>query len=169
MLQLYLIRHGIAADRHPQTYPDDRQRPLTDAGVKKTRKIAKRLAELGLHFDHLLTSPLIRAQQTAEILVNAKLSTKPEISATLAPAGELQDWLTWYNTIPKTGNNGDVAIAVVGHQPDLGQWAEQLIWGEVREKLIVKKAGVIGVNLPDDGEIIGQSELFWLVPPRFLL
>ncbi|USR93211.1 phosphohistidine phosphatase SixA [Phormidium yuhuli AB48] len=169
MPQLYLIRHGIAADRNPQTYPDDRQRPLTDAGVKKTRKIAKRLAELGLQFDHLLTSPLIRAQQTADILHNAKLSPQPEIFPALAPCGPIQDWLNWYNTLPKTSKNGDVAIAVVGHEPDLGQWAEQLIWGEVREKLIVKKAGVIGVNLPDDGEIIGQSTLFWLVPPRFLL
>ncbi|NMG57693.1 phosphohistidine phosphatase SixA [Geitlerinema sp. P-1104] len=169
MLQLYLIRHGIAADRNPQTYPDDTQRPLTDAGVKKTRKIAKRLAELGLEFDYLLSSPLVRARQTAEILVNAKLSATLEISAALAPGGDVQDWLNWRNSIPKTGKNGDVAIAVVGHEPDLGQWAEQLIWGEVREKLIVKKAGVIGVNLPDDGEIIGQSELFWLVPPRFLL
>ncbi|OAB55994.1 histidine phosphatase family protein [Phormidium willei BDU 130791] len=169
MTQLYLIRHGIAADRSPQTYPDDSQRPLTDAGVKKTRKIAKRLAELSLQFDYLLTSPLMRAQQTAEILVNAQLSPKPEISTALAPAGQLQDWLHWYNTIPKTGNNGDVAIAVVGHQPDLGHWAEQLIWGESRGQLIVKKAGVIGVNLPDNGEIIGQSTLFWLVPPRFLL
>lgn len=169
MTQLYLIRHGIAADRSPQTYPDDRQRPLTDAGVKKTRKIAKRLAELNLQFDYLLTSPLVRAQQTAEILANAQLSPKPDISAALAPAGQLQDWLHWYNAIPKTGKNGDVAIAVVGHQPDLGHWAEQLIWGERRGQLIVKKAGVIGVNLPDEGESIGQSQLFWLVPPRLLL
>jgi phosphohistidine phosphatase len=169
MTQLYLIRHGIAADRHPQEYPNDGQRPLTEAGVKKTRKIAKRLAQLGLQFNYLLTSPLIRAQQTAEILVNAKLSTKPEISTPLAPTGELQDWLDWYNAIPKTGKNGDVAIAVVGHQPDLGHWAEQLIWGESRGQLIVKKAGIIGVNLPDEGESIGQSQLFWLVPPRLLL
>lgn len=169
MSQLYLIRHGIAADRNPQEYPDDSQRPLTDAGRKKTRKIAQRLADLGLQFNHLLTSPLLRAQQTAELLVAAKLSPKLEMFPPLAPGGEVQDWLTWRQRHYPDSKNGDVAIAVVGHQPDLGQWAEQLIWGEVREKLIVKKAGVIGINLPDDGDAIGQSELFWLVPPRFLL
>ncbi|KPQ39035.1 MAG: phosphohistidine phosphatase SixA [Phormidium sp.] len=169
MIQLYLIRHGIAADRNPQEYPDDRQRPLTDAGRKKTRKIAKRLKELGLNFDHLLASPLIRAQQTADILQNAKLSKIREVFPPLAPGGDVQDWLTWQQRHYPDSKNGDVAIAVVGHQPDLGHWAEQLIWGEPRGQLIVKKAGIIGVNLPDEGDSIGQSQLFWLVPPRLLL
>jgi phosphohistidine phosphatase len=56
----------------------------------------------------------------------------------------------------------------VGHEPSLGEWAECLVWGEARGRLRLKKAGVIGINVPLD-DPIGNSELFWLVPPRVLV
>lgn len=65
-MELYLIRHGIAAERG--TYPKDEERPLTEKGRAKTQKVAQRLYALGLRFDFILTSPLVRARQTAEIL-----------------------------------------------------------------------------------------------------
>lgn len=164
MTQLYLIRHGIAADR--SEYASDKARPLTEAGQQKTTKIAQRLRQLDLKFEALLSSPLLRARQTAEILQNAQLCDKVETFPALAPAGNLHDWLTWW----RNGNFSPKAkLAVVGHQPDLGDWAQMLVWGSSQEKLIVKKAGVIGVALPEVGDPVGRSELFWLTPPRFLL
>ena len=68
MPSLYLIRHGIAEEHG--TYEDDTQRPLTDEGRKKTKQVAKRLYDLGLRFDLLQTSPLVRAQQTADVFAN---------------------------------------------------------------------------------------------------
>ncbi|CAD5927580.1 putative protein sll0400 [Planktothrix tepida] len=164
MTDLYLIRHGIAAEHG--TYQNDDERPLTQEGDRKTRKVASRLKELELEFDIILTSPLIRARQTAEILKAAGLSQQLEECAALAPGGNLHDWVSWYNNWKTTSAK---AFALVGHQPDLGHWAELLLWGNFQESLIVKKAGVIGITLPSTGSPIGQSQLFWLTSPKFLL
>lgn len=164
MTQLYLIRHGIAADR--SEYARDGDRPLTDAGRQKTQKIARRLAKLGLRFDVLLSSPLVRAWQTAEILQAAGLCGAIARFEPLAPGGDVADWVAWWGDRA----NADLeTIAVVGHEPDLGHWAERLVWGEARGMLVVKKAGAIGVELPQAGNPIARCELFWLTPPRLLL
>ena len=62
--ELYLIRHGVAAERG-ENYPDDTKRPLTNDGVQKLRKEARALLELDITFDVILTSPLVRTRQTA--------------------------------------------------------------------------------------------------------
>ncbi|MGB3535544.1 MAG: phosphohistidine phosphatase SixA [Microcoleaceae cyanobacterium] len=164
MTNLYFIRHGIAADRG--IYDNDEDRPLTPVGNRKTRKIAQKFLQLGLKFDRILSSPLVRARQTAEILHKQGLSLAVEEFNPLSPYGNIQDWLRWYDQDSKAT---DKNIALVGHQPDLGNWAEILVWGESLEKLIVKKAGVIGITLPENGTVIGKSQLFWLSPPKFLL
>jgi phosphohistidine phosphatase len=162
-MDLYLIRHGLAGQHGD--YANDDERPLTDEGKQKTRQVAKRLHELGLRFDLILTSPLVRATQTAEILQSSKLSKKLEITDFLAPGGNIQDWLSWL----ETWKAPDKTLCLVGHEPDLSAWAEQLIWGDVRGKLILKKAGAIGLLLPSTDKPISNSQLFWLSPPRFLL
>ncbi len=164
MTHLYLIRHGIAAER--ELYLSDEERPLTKEGDRKTRKVAQKLLDLGLKFDIVLSSPLVRARQTAEILISAGLSSQLKNFPELAPDGDINFWLDWYQAWSQTGGK---SLALVGHQPDLGNWAELLVWGEAREVLVVKKAGVIGVNLPETGSWLGQSQLFWLTPPRFIL
>jgi hypothetical protein len=90
---LYLIRHGIAAERG--TYADDRDRPLTAKGRDRTERVAQRLSQLGLSFDALLSSPLVRAYETAEILVYQGLAPYFTRHDALAPGGDLADWLTW--------------------------------------------------------------------------
>ncbi|MDI9638358.1 phosphohistidine phosphatase SixA [Oscillatoria amoena NRMC-F 0135] len=163
-MELYLIRHGIAADR--EAYERDRDRPLTEEGRKKTQKVAKRLRSLDLNFDLILTSPLIRARQTAEILLSQHLAPLLQESEHLAPEGELQAWLAWLNS--KTAPQGQ-RLALVGHQPNLGDWTETLVWGTPKGAIAVKKAGVIGLELPNPDAPIGRSTLFWLSPPRMLL
>lgn len=160
-MELYLIRHGIA---QRTSDIEDEKRSLTKLGHQKTEEVAKRLRELGLRFDTILTSPLVRSRQTAEILQAAGLSKKIEESSYLAPDGDIYAWLKFieqWQPQPET-------IAIVGHQPDLGQWAEILIWGEARSKLILKKAGVIGLTMPQNSPV-GHSSLFWLTPPKFLV
>ncbi|PSB12355.1 phosphohistidine phosphatase SixA [filamentous cyanobacterium CCP1] len=163
-MELYLIRHGLAAERG--TYAHDDERPLTDAGLRKTKRVAKRLHELNLQFDLILTSPLVRARQTAEILQTVGLVKQVEESAYLAPGGAFEAWLNWLEQWRSGGGN---SLAIVGHEPDLGEWAERLIWGEPRHNLVVKKAGIIGIYLPAQGTPVGRSELFWFTPPRLLL
>lgn len=164
MTHLYLIRHGIAADR--ELYEIDEERPLTKDGDRKTRKVAQKLKSLNLKFEIVLSSPLVRARQTAEILKSVGLTDHVEEFPPLAPEGEINFWLDWYRNWSQTLGK---SLALVGHQPDLGNWAEILIWGDVREALIVKKAGIIGITLPDQGSLVGNSQLLWLTPPKFLL
>lgn len=161
-MELYLIRHGIAQKRTSDI--EDEKRSLTKVGHQKTEQVAKRLRELGLRFDTILTSPLVRSRQTAEILQAAGLGYQLEESSYLAPGGDIYAWLKFieqYAPQPET-------IAIVGHQPDLGQWAEILIWGEARSKLMLKKAGIIGLTMPQNSPV-GRSSLFWLTPPKFLV
>ncbi|WP_421657354.1 phosphohistidine phosphatase SixA [Leptothermofonsia sp. ETS-13] len=163
-LDLYIIRHGLAGERG--TYANDDERPLTSEGKKKTRQIARRLAELDVQFDLILTSPLVRAKQTAEILLEAGLAQSLEEAGYLAPGGDIDAWIDWLQTWRQSGKSN---LALVGHEPDLSEWAETLVWGKPKGAFILKKAGVIGLTLPEAGSPIANSELFWLSPPRFLL
>jgi phosphohistidine phosphatase len=164
MIELYLIRHGLAGEFG--TYPNDNERPLTEDGIKKTRLIANRLIDLGLQFDLILTSPLVRAKQTADILVEVGLGSQLQEVNYLALDSNITAWLSWLSTwVP--GNQK--RLALVGHEPTLSTWAELLAWGEVKGAIKLKKAGIIALSLPESGSPIGQSTLFWLTPPRFLL
>ncbi|WP_072621871.1 phosphohistidine phosphatase SixA [Spirulina major] len=160
-MRLYLIRHGIAADR--ARYSQDAERPLTEKGRKKTQQVAQRLVQLGITVDVLLSSPLVRAHQTAEIFQQAGLAPSVDLFPPLAPEGDLNLWVNWY-TVQSLN-----AIALVGHQPDLGQWAEQLVWGKSSDRLTVKKAGIIGLRLNPTGNPIGNAELVLLTSPKWLL
>ncbi|MEM9161974.1 MAG: phosphohistidine phosphatase SixA [Cyanobacteria bacterium P01_F01_bin.4] len=162
--EVYLIRHGIAAERG--TYADDDQRPLIEKGMRRTRQVAERLGSLGLAFDMILTSPLLRATQTAKILQQAGLGNHINVCPPLAPGGSLPEWLNWLATWQPAGGP---CVALVGHEPDLSEWAQRLVVGSVAHRWTLKKAGVVGLRVPAAEDAIAHSELFLWVPPRFLL
>lgn len=164
-MQLYIIRHGIAAEK--TEYKNDEERPLIEKGRQKTEKVAQRLLDSGIHFDLILTSPLVRAKQTAEILHESGLSDQLEEFPALAPDGNIQDWVNWW--LKSRYNLDESSLALVGHEPDLGNWAETLIWGQSQGKLVIKKSGVIGLELPVGIDPRGKSNLFLLSSPKFLL
>jgi phosphohistidine phosphatase len=130
-------------------------------GRLKTIKVADRLTQLGVKFDLLLTSPLLRAKETAAIF--SSLADQIQETAHLAPEGRIEDWLQEFQP------NGIKALALVGHQPNLGNWAEQLVWGSCQEKISLKKAGIIGVEVPTTDKSMGTGSLFLLVSPKWLL
>lgn len=163
-IDLYIVRHGLAGEHG--SYANDDERPLTDEGVRKTRRIAERLREMDVAFDLILTSPLVRARQTAEILYTTGLSPHLEESPHLAPTGTLPNWLPWFDQWRQTAGR---CLALVGHEPNLSSWAEQLVWGEVKHQMVLKKAGVIELAVPEQGAVVGRCQLLWLTPPRFLL
>ncbi len=162
-MKLYCIRHGLAHD--PQPEQPDSQRILTKEGYKKTRLVAQRLAALGVRVELILTSPYLRASQTAVICHEQGLGPMPVIHEALQPGGDWASWLAWWQEWQTQGGG---AVALVGHQPDLSHWAERLVWGEVRDKLVLKKAGVILLELPEQGHPVGQAQLLWLLPPKVL-
>ena len=165
-MELYFIRHGIAEDR--SKYEQDCDRPLTDKGVKKTTKVAQRLINLGLKFNIVLTSPFLRAKQTAEILKKEGLSEQIEIFSPLAPDGNLEDLVNWLQK--SVYNEIESSVALVGHQPNLGEWAEKLVWNNNHKQgMIVKKAGIIGLQLTLLANTISKAQLFLLTSPKWIL
>lgn len=164
-MELYLIRHGIAADK--ADYDNDEERPLTEEGRKKTKNVAQQIHARKLHFDLILTSPLLRARETAKILQDINLSSVVEEFPPLAPDGNIEEWVSWLQQRRQTTT--DQSLALVGHQPDLGNWAEILVWGKAQEKLVLKKAGIIGLKLPETETPLNGSELFLLTSPKWLL
>jgi phosphohistidine phosphatase len=169
-MYLYLIRHGIAVDLdpiNPDPTASDLARSLTKIGRKKIKQVAKHLQMSGLAFDTILSSPLVRAHQTAEILVAQNLSSQLEISTDLAPAGNLQSWITWWES--RSTDKPISKLALVGHEPNLSEWAELLIVGSIQHRLILKKGGVIGLKFPTSQISLGTAQLHCLIPPKYLI
>ena len=153
MIKLYLLRHG-QADWPDWNRPDD-ERPLTAKGKKEMHEVAAALATREVRPDVILSSPLPRALQTAQIAAEA-LSMPVTVEPSLAPGfGDtaLRKLLTQY-----TGRD----VMLVGHEPSLSETVES-ITGAV---IVMPKAGLVRIDLsaidPPDGE------LRWLIPPKFL-
>lgn len=131
MADLLLLRHGIAAE--PSADRPDAERPLTPRGEERTRAVLQRLVALELGCDQLLTSPLLRARQTAELAVAAGLAPALGVAEALAPGGD---------PLPLLEQAAGVGrLLLVGHEPDLGNLAARLI-GAPAGSLLLKKAGV---------------------------
>ena len=146
-VELYLIRHGLAAERG-ESYPDDTKRPLTNEGVQKLRKEAKALLALDVTFDVILTSPLTRTRQTAEVIAAAFRN---------APPGAIMEELSKQHRRRR--------IALVGHEPGIGELAGRLIG--LRRPLGFKKGAICRIDvaaLPP----AGPGQLRWFLTPRIL-
>jgi phosphohistidine phosphatase len=160
--KIYFIRHGLAGQFGD--YADDAVRPLTTDGQTKTRKVAERLKNLDVKFDRILSSPYIRAHQTAEILQATKLGSKIETAEFLQPEQPFAPLLEWLEQVDRTQT-----VAIIGHEPNLSTATEELVFGQAIHRLVLKKAGVIAVDAPADGDLRGHCELRWLLAPKILL
>jgi phosphohistidine phosphatase len=160
VLELYLVRHGLAAERG-EDYPDDSKRPLTSAGIARLRKEAKALTTLDVDFDLIISSPLVRAKQTADTLATS-MPSHPEVilSDALAPAGTPAALFQELGRHMRKGR-----IALVGHEPSMGELAARLIGA--RTPLEFKKGGICRI----DFEVFppkGVGQLRWFVTPKML-
>jgi len=176
--ELLLLRHGIAEERDPdpgdQADQADRRRSLTSEGAERTARLISRLCDLDLGCDVVLSSPLRRARQTAELAVAGGLATDLELAAGLAPLADplplLERWLG-----PLSPRPGWRRLALVGHEPDLSTLAALLIgvpMGQAPHALQLKKAGVVLLQCaaaPVAHGLAGTARLALLLPPRVLL
>ena len=162
-VELLLVRHAVAAERGPN-YPDDRQRPLTSEGVAQFKRVVQGLKNLDvkLKLELVITSPLVRAHHTAELLV-AGIGGKPRLDTldALSPGGRMTQVL---ETITKASKRSK-HIALVGHEPDLGELAARLL--RSRGTIEFKKGAVCCIEL-DGAMPTGPGTLRWLLPPRAL-
>jgi phosphohistidine phosphatase len=158
--ELYLIRHGLAEERG-DAWPDDTKRPLTEKGKERLAREARGLAHLGIAFDIVLTSPLVRTRQTAEIIA-AGLDPKPHVVAaeSLAPGGTFQTVMADLEKHAKRER-----IALVGHEPSIGELAARLIGS--RHPIEFKKGAVCRIDI-ESLPPPGPGALRFLLPPKFL-
>jgi phosphohistidine phosphatase len=161
-IELYLIRHAVAGERGP-AYPDDRLRPLTEEGTARFRQAVRGLAAMKITFDLILTSPLVRARQTAELLVSG-LPGHPRMDTldALAPGGRAPLIM---EAIAQRSRQRLNRIALVGHEPDLGELAARLLGA--RGAIQFKKGAVCCIEL--QGRLAGgPGMLLWHLTPRVL-
>jgi phosphohistidine phosphatase len=158
--ELFLIRHGLAEERG-DAWPDDTKRPLTGEGMSRLRKAVRGLAGIGVSLDVVLTSPLVRARQTADI-VAAGLSPHPPIVSvdSLAPGGP---FVAIVADLEKHARR--TRAALVGHEPGLGELAARLIGS--RHPIEFKKGAVCRIDL-DDIPPAGPGHLRWMLTPKIL-
>lgn len=161
-MQLLLVRHAIAVESSGEGVGDDAQRALTAAGRKKMTRGAAGLCRAVRRLDLLGASPLLRAQQTAEIVADAfgglDVVTVDELAPGTPPAS-LGRWLGRQRRHER--------VAVVGHEPHLSGVVSWLIAGSERAVLEMKKGGACLLDLPEDAGA-SRATLLWSLRPRHL-
>jgi phosphohistidine phosphatase len=154
-MKLILIRHARAEER--ALFRRDRTRALTEDGRRRMRKAARGLCALLSGVSQIATSPLLRARQTAEIIASVcdglKVAPLPE----LAPGVPARDLLAWLHTQPE-----DAVLALVGHEPDLGQLAGLLLCGRSIGFIKFKKGAAALIEFAD-APAAGKGTLTWLL------
>jgi phosphohistidine phosphatase len=158
--ELYFVRHGLAAERG-DAWPDDTKRPLTEEGISRLRKAVRGLAGLGVSVEVVLSSPLVRARQTAEIVAGG-LDPRPSLVNvdSLAPDGA---YAAVVADLEKHARK--TRIALVGHEPMMGELAARLIGS--RHPIEFKKGGICRIDV-EDLPPAGPGDLRWMLTPKIL-
>jgi phosphohistidine phosphatase len=160
-MKLYIVRHAIAVPHGAPGVKDD-DRPLTEEGVRKMRQAAVGLSVLGWTPDLMLSSPLIRAKQTAEILVEVLgKEIRQKTVPSLAPSGSRRELYREINSY--RGKN----LMLVGHQPSLGEIAGEICWNSAEVFLEFKKGGAGAIEL-ESTKNIPKGQLVALLTPAIL-
>ncbi len=144
-MDLYVLRHGVAVDRGSPDYPFDHARPLTPDGVRRMTRQVKGLNALGIALDAIVTSPLVRAVETAEI-VHAGLRSSGRLvrSDTLAPGGAPSDLVKEL----AAGYPRDGSVMVVGHEPYLSSLVSVLVAEEPGPLIRLRKGALCKLRAP---------------------
>jgi phosphohistidine phosphatase len=163
-MDLYILRHGLALDRSEWLHGKDRDRPLTKEGKKKMRTIAKAMVDLRLRFDWILSSPYVRAKDTAFIVAERfDLRKSVELREELTPMANPEEFTRLLASRQKALER----VLVVGHEPYLSRFASVLLTGHSVPRMRFKKGGLCKLLI---GHIrFGAcAELDWLLTARQL-
>ena len=158
--EIYLVRHAIAAERGDE-WPDDSKRPLTEQGISRFKECVGGLKGLEAVIDEIFTSPLVRAKQTANLLA-AGIDGRPTVKVldALAPGHSPATVMAHLAKAAKR-----TRLALVGHEPDLGELAAHLIGA--RRPLPFKKGGICRIDVAGLSSKAGGT-LVWFVTPKVL-
>lgn len=160
-MRLYIVRHAWAEEPGDFRYPNDSDRPLTEEGRKRFRRVVSKLVARGFQPQQIATSPYVRTVQTAEII--AKSMPKEIEVATLpalAPGARINELLEWTATLSVP------EVAWVGHMPDVGDLTSILI-GAATNRIGFSKGAIAAIDFNGRAEI-GRGILCWLLTAKML-
>ncbi|HUQ43072.1 MAG TPA: histidine phosphatase family protein [Candidatus Limnocylindria bacterium] len=154
-VELYLLRHADAGDPAAWT-GDDADRPLSKKGKRQARRLAELLCDIRWRPDVMVTSPKLRARQTADALAQ-EVKRKPIEDDRLGGGLDLAALGGLLAEHP-----GAMRIALVGHDPDFSAIASSLTGAALE----VRKGALVRIDLPTRGAMPGAGVLRWLIPPK---
>ena len=152
-MELYILRHGKAEERSPNITSDSKRR-LTEIGKKELDCIGKAIKNLDAEFDYVVSSPLVRARQTADIILkNVKTKKK-----SLAIWDELKPEVDVEKTIKKLSSiNPSFSILLVGHEPHLSSLVSKIISNSYDADISLKKGGFVHIKgIPEKSGFYGS-------------
>lgn len=166
-MKLILVRHGLAEEKDVflQSQDNDSLRPLTPKGRKRIQILAEKLSEWVDDLGLIVSSPYVRAHQTAEILAKSFPKANYVDVAELVPLVHPQAFLKW---LRMNGGSAKTLIAV-GHEPHLSLLSSFLLQGTLNSFIEIKKGGVVAFEI-DSWENIGPetAHLIWVLPPKLI-
>lgn len=160
-MDLYIIRHAEAQALGEGGIKEDAERPLTEQGHAQCRQLAAALMRHGVRLDRIVTSPLLRARQTTDGLLQDLAVPKPllHICDHLAPGGKRRKLTRFLRGLDSP------SAAIVGHMPDLADYAAWLI-GSRKAQIDLAKAGVACIHFDDEPKK-AEGTLTWIVTPEW--
>lgn len=162
-MRIYLIRHSNAVEPGTPGYEDDSQRPLTEKGRDKMKDIAYALKALEIQPDRIISSPYVRARETAEIVAKVlKYKQDLSFSDTLVPEGEADQIIGEINEKYNVDE-----LVIVGHEPCLSGLIGTLVAGNPDLAIDLKKGGICCLAA-DDLRVERKAVLEWLLTPKIL-
>jgi len=160
-VEVIVVRHAIAFERDRRRWPDDALRPLTPAGKRRFRKAARGLRQWSPRIDAVLSSPFMRARQTADLLTQfAGWPAAIECSA-LVPG------IPPSRLVARLRRTRGQCVAVVGHEPHLSAFISACLTEKLKVDLRLRKGGVARLTFSRSVET-GSGALAALLPPRVL-
>ena len=162
-MDLYIIRHAWAGHYGDSEWPDDGLRPLTEEGKERFARVVQQLAGQGFAPEIVATSPLLRCRQTADLVAEG-LPDRAEVVEldALLPGSDREALLEW--TARQSPEHGQVAW--VGHAPDVGRLAADLI-AESGGWIRFAKGAAAAIRFHGT-PAVGDGELRWLVTAKLL-
>lgn len=161
-MEIYIIRHGDAIDRNDPKVTGDAMRWLTETGKSEVESSARLLAKLGVEPALVLTSPMVRARQTAEIVTGlVGPAGGPTVSEHLVYGGSLAGVI---DDVLRHGQPRQVVLA--GHMPSIGALVGYLAWGAPEHGIQLRTGEVCRVDLPDRSPAPSHGDVRWLIPPK---
>ena len=160
-MKLYLLRHGDAVEAGDPKFKEA-ERPLTPKGIQRTKQLAHALQLMEIAFDFVMSSPLVRARETAEIVIRGlDFGGKLELTDSLTPFGSMENLVRQLTMLRPTPEN----VLLVGHEPYLSGFISLLCLGGPGLPLTMKKGALcrLEVEAPSCGKC---ATLEWLLQPR---